>query len=63
MNTTDIKKKDTAELPKLVLELREKLRQFHFNMGGSKIKNVKEGRELRKSIARILTEQTARTNK
>lgn len=60
MKTTDIKKKDTAELPKLASELRMKLRDFRFNMGGSKVKNIREGREIKKAIARVLTEMNIR---
>ncbi|MDB5259413.1 MAG: Ribosomal protein [Candidatus Taylorbacteria bacterium] len=47
--------KTAAELAKLVAEKRESLRSFRFGNAGSKSKNVKEGRTLRKDIARILT--------
>jgi ribosomal protein L29 len=60
MKTIDIKKKDTSELPKLATELRMKLRDFRFNMGGSKVKNIREGREIKKAIARVLTEMNMR---
>lgn len=60
MKINDIRKKDTAELPKLATELRMKLRDFRFNMGGSKVKNIREGRTTRKAIARVLTEMNAR---
>lgn len=43
------------ELRAKLAETREKLRVFRFGMSGSKLKNVKEGRTLRKEIARILT--------
>jgi ribosomal protein L29 len=52
----DVKSKTTEELRRFVTEKREALRAFRFAMAGSKKKNVKEGRALRKDIARILTE-------
>ncbi len=45
----------TAELGKELSGAREKLREFRNSMTGSRVKNVKEGRVLRKNIARILT--------
>lgn len=54
------KDKTIPELTKLVLEKREALRAFHFGNAGSKSKNVKEGRTIRKDIARILTEVTSK---
>lgn len=48
--------KTTEELTRLVNEKREALRAFRFAMAGSKKKNVKEGKALRKEIARMLTE-------
>ncbi|MEO8637546.1 MAG: 50S ribosomal protein L29 [Candidatus Taylorbacteria bacterium] len=56
----DIKDKKEEELVKLLDEKREALRNFRFAMAGSKQKNVKEGKGLRKDIARILTEVNAR---
>lgn len=40
---------------------REALRSFRYASAGSRTKNVREGRELRRQIARILTEIQART--
>jgi len=40
---------------------RESLRAFRFASAGSRTKNVREGRELRKNIARLLTEIRSRT--
>lgn len=51
----DIAKKDPADLEKELREKREALRAFRFGIAGSKVKNMKEGRDLRKDIARILT--------
>jgi ribosomal protein L29 len=55
MKTKDITSKTPADLTKLAIEKREELRVFRFNGAGSKSKNVKEGRAIRKDIARILT--------
>jgi ribosomal protein L29 len=52
-------KKDT-DLTKLLKEKRETLRSFRFGITGSKTRNVKEGRDVKKSIARILTEVRSR---
>ena len=48
--------KTKEELQRLVAENRAKLQAFRFAMAGSKTKNVKEGKGLRKEIARMLTE-------
>ena len=55
MKTKDITTKTSADLMKLVAEKREALRVFRFGGAGAKAKNVKEGRAIRKDIARILT--------
>ncbi len=39
---------------------REALRTFRYASAGSRTKNVREGRELRKEIARIMTELRSR---
>lgn len=51
----EYKDKSIAELSKLAGDKRESLRLFRFGNAGSKSKNVKEGRNLRKDIAQILT--------
>ena len=45
-----------AELDKKLRELRESLRMIKFKGEGAKSKNVKETRNMKKEIARILTE-------
>ncbi|OGG57490.1 50S ribosomal protein L29 [Candidatus Kaiserbacteria bacterium RIFCSPHIGHO2_01_FULL_55_17] len=57
---TDIKEQTPEELKKAIAEKREALRQFRFGGAGSRTRNVREGRALRKDIARILTELRAR---
>jgi ribosomal protein L29 len=51
--------KKTAELRALLLEKKEVLRAMRFDISGSKGSNVKEGRTLRKDIARIETVLTS----
>ncbi len=53
------KGKEVGELQRELTEKREALRAFRFGGAGSRVKNVKEGRALRKDIARILTEVRA----
>ncbi len=52
----DIAKKETVELKRLVAEKREALRVFRFDVSGSKMRNVREGRTIHKEVATILTE-------
>ena len=59
----DFKTKTTEELHRLVSENRQKLQAFRFAMAGSKTKNVKEGRNLRREIAKALTEVRAQKTK
>ena len=49
------------DLAKFVSDKREELRALQFNVAGSKNRNVKLAKTLRKEIARALTEQNART--
>jgi ribosomal protein L29 len=48
------------QIQKEVAAKREALRAFRFGTAGSRSKNVKEGRNLRKEIARLLTELNSR---
>ncbi len=52
----DFKTKTTEELRRLVADNKGKLKAFRFATAGSKTRNVKEGKNLRKEIARALTE-------
>lgn len=51
------------DLLRYVTEKREELRRVRFSSAGSKNKNVKLARTLRKNIARALTERVARGKK
>ena len=56
---TSLKKHSKEELTALVSTKREELRTLRFAVAGSKNRNVKQGRTLRKVIARALTELNA----
>lgn len=49
------KAQDSNELKKTLADKREALRAFRFGAAGSRSRNVREGRNLRKEIAQILT--------
>lgn len=57
---SEFKSKTDIELVKLVAEKGKALQAFRFGSSGSKTRNVKEGKGLRKDIARIKTELSAR---
>jgi len=56
----EIRKKSDSDLRKSLEEKRNALRNVRFGLSGSKTRNVKEGMNLKKEIARILTEVNAR---
>ncbi len=51
--------KEASELQKIVGDKREELRALRFNVAGSKTRNVKAARNLRKEVARALTARNA----
>jgi ribosomal protein L29 len=55
MKSKDIVNKTASDLLKMLSDKRETLRVFRFGAAGAKSKNVREGRAVRKDIARILT--------
>ncbi|MBX4215982.1 50S ribosomal protein L29 [Candidatus Parcubacteria bacterium] len=57
---SELKNKKADDLTKLLEEKREALRMFRFGVSGSKVKNMKEGRTLKREIARIMTELRSR---
>ena len=58
---SDIKKMSIGEIQKNVMDKRTALRTFRFGAAGSRSRNVREGRSLRKEIARLLTELRSRS--
>jgi large subunit ribosomal protein L29 len=55
MKSAEIRQKPKEELLKNVKDYREKLRGLRFDLASGKVKNVKEIRNIKKDIARILT--------
>ncbi len=55
MKTKAVANKTQADLVKALAEKREALRLFRFGGAGAKTKNVREGRMIRREIARLLT--------
>ncbi|MDQ3014909.1 MAG: 50S ribosomal protein L29 [bacterium] len=52
----EFKNKTEKDLKKILADKRKALQTFRFSISGSKTRNVKEGKGLKKSIAQILTE-------
>jgi len=61
MKSSEIKNKDKATLSDMLYQKREAIRAFRFGTAGSKNRNVKESNNLKKDIARIMTELTAQS--
>jgi ribosomal protein L29 len=57
----DLKNKSDKDLQKELGEKQEGVRTFRFGIAGSKVRNVKEGRDIKRQIAQILTEVNSRT--
>jgi ribosomal protein L29 len=57
---SDIKGQADEQLQKSLRDLREQLRVFRFEGQGSRTRNVRGGRNMRREIARILTELRTR---
>ena len=51
------------ELGKILADKKEKIRQFQFDISAGKLKNVREIRETKRDVARILTILTSRSKK
>lgn len=56
----DLKTWSIEDLHKDIAAKREALRAFRFSGEGSRTRNVREGRTLRKEIARLLTQINSR---
>ena len=53
---SEFAEKTKKDLEKILIDKNKALQEFRFNTSGSKNRNVKEGRNIRRDIARILTE-------
>lgn len=56
MKKTNYKEWKLEDLKKEIAAKREALRVFRFGESGSRTRNVREGRNVRREIARMLTE-------
>jgi len=55
MKIQELRRKSNKELEETLFGLRDKLCELKFNLGGGKVKNIKEIRQTKKEIARIMT--------
>lgn len=55
MKISEFKQKSKKELQRLLQNNQDKLRQLRFDLASGKVKNVREIRQIKKDIARILT--------
>lgn len=55
---SEFKDKNEKDLTKLLAEKEASLKTFRFGIAGSKVRNVREGRGLKRDIARIKTEMS-----
>jgi len=55
MKWKELKEKSDGELKKLLKGSREHLREVHFKVANDQLKNVREIRKVKKTIAQILT--------
>jgi ribosomal protein L29 len=55
MKMKEITTKTADDLNRMLGEKRQALQTFRFGAAGAKTKNVREGRAIRKDIARIMT--------
>ena len=57
---SEYKNKTEKEIVKLLNDKREALKNYRFAVSGSKTRNVRDGRNTRKEIARLMTELSNR---
>jgi len=55
MKTAQLRKKSKSDLKEILQNSRERLRVLRFDLAEGKVKNIREVRELKRGIARILT--------
>ena len=61
MEMADLKKNTVDELRALIAELRGSLRTIRFGSAGSRARDVKQAKTVRRDIARIETELSVRS--
>lgn len=55
MKIAELRKKPKKSLEKILWEKKERLRSLHFDLAAGKVKNVREIRQIKRDIARLLT--------
>ncbi len=55
MKIKEIRGKNNEELKKLLIEKRENVRKLRFDIASKQVKNMREIRNAKKDVARILT--------
>ena len=55
MNIAELRQKSKKEVEELLEGQKESLRQLRFDLAAGKVKNVRQIRQLRRTIAQILT--------
>ena len=55
MEIAELKQKPKEELLKILQDSRERLGQLKFDLSSGKVKNIREIRQIKKDVARILT--------
>jgi len=55
MKLRELRLKSEKELQETLLNFRDKFRELRFNLAGGKVKNIRELRQTKRDIARILT--------
>ena len=63
MELKELKKKSKSELHHILSEEREKLRESRFKDANKQLKNIREIREIKHLIARVLTLLNKKDNK
>ena len=61
--TNELRRKSKKELQHTLIELRDKLRELRFNLAAGKVKDIREIRQTKRTIARILTILPEKENK
>jgi ribosomal protein L29 len=62
MKITEIRKMSDKEIAKALLEKQAEVKQFRFDIAGSRAKNLQVGGNAKKAVARMMTELQARAS-
>lgn len=60
MKITELREKTDVELDRLLADARDKVRDLRFKVAARQLSDVRDIRETRKIVARILTEKRSR---